>query len=186
MAPSPTPTSIPNPIPVGRLLRTSEGVDLVLTRDFALPVEEVWAAVTEPDRTALWFGPWEGDGAPGGSVRVRMVFEEEGPSTEVTVEVCEAPHRLILTTVDEAGSWRLELKLSGTTGEAADGGTDAAPGTELQFIQHLRTEDGLGEIGPGWEYYLDKLSASLDGTPHRTFDDYYPAQKAYFEGLTAE
>ena len=173
----------PTLTPTGRLLRTPDGVDLVLTRGFALPVEEVWAALTESARTALWFGPWEGDGAPGGSARVRMLFEEETPWIELHIETCEAPHRLIVTTVDEAGSWRLELKLSGTPGD----GSGAEPGgTELSFIQHLRTEAGVGEIGPGWEYYLDKLRASLDGTPQPVFEDYYPAQKSYFEDLTVE
>ncbi|MET4920834.1 SRPBCC family protein [Streptomyces sp. PSRA5] len=171
------------PTPTGRLLRAPDGVDLVLTRGFALPVQEVWAAVTEPARTALWFGPWEGDGVPGGAARVRMVFEERTPWIELRIEACEAPHHLIVTTVDESGSWRLELRLSGTPAEGADPDTG---GTELQFIQHLRTEAGAGEIGAGWEYYLDKLRASLDGTPQPVFEDYYPAQKAYFEGLRAE
>lgn len=183
MAPTPAPAPTPPPAPTGRLLRTPDGVDLVLTRGFALPVEEVWAALTESARTALWFGPWEGDGGPGGSVRVRMVFEEEKPWTELRIEACEAPTRLVVTTVDEAGSWRLELKLSGTSGDGTGAGSDA---TELTFIQHLRTEAGVGEIGPGWEYYLDNLRGSLDGTPQPVFEDYYPARKAYFEGLTAE
>ncbi|MEV8417463.1 SRPBCC domain-containing protein [Streptomyces niveus] len=183
MTPTPAPSPAPTPVPTGRLLRTADGVDLVLTRGFALPVEEVWAALTESARTALWFGPWEGDGGPGTTARVRLLFEEETPWTELRVEACEAPTRLVVTTVDEAGSWRLELKLSGTSGDGTGAGPDA---TELTFVQHLSTEEGVGEIGPGWEYYLDKLRASLDGGPQPVFEDYYPAQKAYFEDLTAE
>ena len=41
----------------------------------------------------------------------------------------------------------------------------------------------VGSMGPGWEYYLDLLVASRDGGPAPAFDDYYPAQKAYYEGL---
>lgn len=177
-----TPPSPPKPTPTGRLLDTPDGVDLVLTRRFALAAEEVWAAVTDPARTALWFGPWEGDGALGGTVRLRMLFEDETPWTEVHIDACEAPRRLVVSTVDEAGSWKLELRLLGGTGGGTDGSTD---GTELQFIHHLRTEAGVGDIGPGWEYYLDMLRASLDGGPRPVFEDYYPAQKAYFESLTA-
>ncbi|TXL87886.1 SRPBCC family protein [Streptomyces sp. IB2014 016-6] len=173
--------TIPSPTPTGRLLRTPDGVDLVLTRAFPLPVEEVWAAVTESARTARWFGPWEGDGAPGAAVRVRLAFEEGEPWTELRVEACEAPHRLVVSTVDEAGSWNLELRLSGTSEGPSDTG-----GTELHFVQHRDTGAGLGEIGPGWEYYLDLLRAYLDGAPRPEFEDYYPAQKAYFEELTAE
>jgi hypothetical protein len=44
----------------------------------------------------------------------------------------------------------------------------------------------VGEIGPGWEYYLDNLVASRGDGPLPTFDTYYPAQKAYFMGLTSE
>jgi hypothetical protein len=40
-------------------------------------------------------------------------------------------------------------------------------------------------VGPGWEYYLDNLVASRDGAPLPDFDDYYPAQAAYYESLTA-
>ncbi|WP_405801412.1 SRPBCC domain-containing protein [Streptomyces sp. NBC_01506] len=137
----------PTPTPTGRLLRTPEGVDLVLTRAFALPVEEVWAAVTEPARTARWFGPWEGDGAPGGTARVRMVFEEQEPWIELRVEACEAPYRLVVSTADEAGAWNLELKLAGTSA----GAVDVPGGTEIQLIQHRESAAGLGEIGAGWE-----------------------------------
>lgn len=46
-----------------------DGSDLVLSRESGAPVEEVRADVTDPERTARWFGPWEGDGAPGRKVR---------------------------------------------------------------------------------------------------------------------
>ncbi|GGT95339.1 hypothetical protein GCM10010177_62980 [Actinomadura citrea] len=37
-----------------------------------------------------------------------------------------------------------------------------------------------GEIGPGWEYYLDMLVAARDGSPEPDFDAYFPAMKPYF------
>jgi hypothetical protein len=51
----------------------------------------------------------------------------------------------------------------------------------LRFTQHLTTTDAVGEVGPGWEYYLDALVAAREERPLPVFDDYYPAQKAYFE-----
>ena len=36
---------------------------------------------------------------------------------------------------------------------------------------------------PGWEYYLDLLVAARDGGPTPEWDDYYPAQKGYYEAL---
>ncbi|GAA0714724.1 SRPBCC family protein [Dactylosporangium roseum] len=160
------------PPPTGRLFPTATGTDLVLTRTFRAPLEDVWASVTESDRTARWFGPWEGDAGPGRTVKVQMAFEEQQPWMDLHIDACEAPRRLAVSAVDDTGRWRLELLLSETDGR-----------TELRLVHHLDTTDGVGEIGPGWEYYLDMLVAARDGTPRPAFDDYYPAMAPYFAGL---
>ncbi|GAB2957404.1 SRPBCC family protein [Saccharothrix stipae] len=160
------------PTPTGRLFRTEAGSDLVLTRTFRALADDVWASLTEPERTARWFGPWEGEGAPGRTVKVQLVFEEQEPWAEVRIDACDPPRRLALSMVDEAGTWRLELLLSEVDGV-----------TELRLVHHLSTEEGMGEVGPGWEYYLDMLVASRAGAPLPAFDDYYPSQKPYFEAL---
>ncbi|MEU0688635.1 SRPBCC family protein [Streptomyces uncialis] len=162
------------PQPTGRLFRSADGDELILTRTFRAPVEDVWASVTDPERTVRWFGPWEGHGAPGRTVRVRLVFEEGEPWSEVRIDTCEPPRRLVVTTQDDYGSWRLEIRLTGTD----DGHT------RLALVHHLTGTEGLGEVGPGWEYYLDRLVTSRDGGDPPEFGAYYPAQKAYFEGLT--
>lgn len=41
-----------NPTPTGRVVRTSSGYDLVVTRRFSAPIDDVWAGVTESERTA--------------------------------------------------------------------------------------------------------------------------------------
>ncbi|MCX4902921.1 SRPBCC family protein [Streptomyces sp. NBC_00878] len=160
------------PTPSARLTSTADGHDLIVTRSFRAPIGDVWASVTEPERTALWFGPWEGDAAPGRTVRVRMAYEEGEAWTEVRIDACEPPRRLAVSTSDDAGDWHMELRLSESAGT-----------TELQLVHHLTTTKGIGEIGPGWEYYLDMLVASRDGTRAPSFDDYYPAQQAHFESL---
>jgi uncharacterized protein YndB with AHSA1/START domain len=160
------------PPPTGRLFRTDAGSDLVLTRDFRAPIEDVWASVTESDRTARWFGPWEGDPGPGRTIKVQMVHEEQAPWMDLRIDACEPPRRLALSATDEFGDWRIELLLS-----EADGST------RLRLVQHLDTLDNLGEIGPGWEYYLDMLVAARDGSPVPDFDAYFPAMKPYFDQL---
>lgn len=162
-----------NRIPTGQLFRTGTGSDLVLTRTFPAPIDDVWASLTEPERTARWFGPWEGTAAPGRTVKVQMAFEEQQPWGDLHIDACDPPHRLAVSMTDEAGAWRMELLLS-----EADGTT------QLRLVHHLDTEDGLGEVGPGWEYYLDLLAAARDGSPEPRFDDYYPAMKPYFERLS--
>jgi len=158
--------------PTGELFRTGSGSDLVLTRTFRASADDVWAGITESDRTARWFGPWEGDAAPGRTIKVRMAFEEGAPWMDMRIDACDPPRRLALSATDEHGTWRVELLVSEDNGS-----------TRLRFVQHLETEEGLGEIGPGWEYYLDMLVAAYDGSPRPSFDDYYPAMKPYFTEL---
>ncbi|GIM96213.1 SRPBCC family protein [Paractinoplanes toevensis] len=155
-----------SPIPTGRLF----GDDLVLTRTFRAPIDDVWASLTEPDRTAHWFGPWEGDAGPGRMIKVQMVHEEGKPWMDMTIEACEPPRRLSVSNVNDYGSWHLELEL-----------TEAAGVTELRFTHHLTEKDNPGEVGPGWEYYLDGLVAARENRPHPSFDDYYPSMKEHFE-----
>nr|BFE72843.1 hypothetical protein GCM10020092_061440 [Actinoplanes digitatis] len=128
--------------------------------------------MTESDRTARWFGAWQGDAAPGRMIKVQMAFEETEPWFDVRIDACEPPRRLAVSTSDESGGWRLELLLSHADGR-----------TELRLVHHLDTTDGVGEMGPGWEYYLDMLVAARDGLPAPSFDDYLPAMKPYYEAL---
>ncbi|MFC0430661.1 SRPBCC family protein [Kutzneria buriramensis] len=159
--------------PTGRLVPTADGRRLVLTRTFRAPIEDVWASVTESDRTARWFGPWKGDAAPGRMIQIQMSQEDQGPWIDKRIDACDPPHRLALS--DGSGGKRIELLLSHADGL-----------TELQLVHHLDPADETGAMGPGWEYYLDMLVASRDDLPTPSFDDYYPAMKAYYESLSAE
>ncbi|MGW5686847.1 hypothetical protein [Nonomuraea sp. NPDC003754] len=91
-------------------------------------------------------------------MKLQAAFEENAPWSDVLVEACDPPRRLALSTTDQYGTWRLELLLS-----------EAVGATELRLVQHLVTEEGLGEVGPGWEYYLDMLVSARDGSPRPDF-----------------
>jgi uncharacterized protein YndB with AHSA1/START domain len=158
-----------SPRPTGRLFDK----DLELIRTYRAPIDDVWASVTEPERTARWFGRWEGEGAVGRTIKVQMAFEENAPWTELRIDACEPPRRLAVSGSEAAGGWRLELLLSEQNGT-----------TELKFVHHLDSVDNVGDIGPGWEYYLDLLTSAREGTPQPNFfEEYYPAMKAYYSGL---
>jgi uncharacterized protein YndB with AHSA1/START domain len=152
-----------SPTPTGRLF----GNDLVLTRTFHAPVADVWASLTDPERTARWFGPWKGDAAPGRTIQIQMMHEDSQPWMDMTIDACEPPRRLALSSVHD---WHLDIVL-----------TESGGVTELRFTQHLTDPQGVGEIGPGWEYYLDALVASRDDRPAPQWDDYYPAMKKHFD-----
>ncbi|NQX27702.1 SRPBCC domain-containing protein [Microbacteriaceae bacterium VKM Ac-2854] len=148
--------------PSGTLERVSDdAVDLILVRRFDAPIEDVWASITDPARTALWFGPWRGERP---EIEVQMVFEEGQPWFGATVSACEAPRLLRLT-----GGMDLELRLEGNT--------------TLTFVHRLGSAADAESYGPGWEYYLDQLVASRTGAPLPAFADYDPAQRAYYRGL---
>jgi len=163
------------PTPTGRLVRTAEGRDLVIVRTFRAPIEDVWASITESERTARWWGRWTGEPGPGRTILVTHTFEGEGPPSEMLIEACEPPSHLALRSESNYGVLRLEAHLSEANGV-----------TELRFTQHLDPQLNVGDWGPGWEYYLDNLVASRTGDKLPDFNDYYPAQKAYYLELSAE
>jgi uncharacterized protein YndB with AHSA1/START domain len=154
-----------SPTPTGHV----RGKDLIVTRTFQAPIEDVWTSVTKPESTARWIGSWEGDAGPGKTVRFQMLHEKGQPWADMLIEACEAPRHLAVMTKDDVGEWRLELTLT-QTGDT----------TELRFVHHLSDPKLAGDVGPGWEYYLDMLVAAREGKALPSFDDYYPAQKAHY------
>ena len=160
-----------------QLVPGDRGPDLILSRSFAAGIEDVWATLTDPARTTKWYGPWVGDGSAGHTIRVQMRFEDGEPWLPMHVDACDRPTRLALSMLEEQGDWRLELVLAETAGS-----------TRMSLIHHLTGVDGLGEIGPGWEYYLDLFSEAVRGaaagaTTMPVFADYYPARAAVFTTL---
>jgi uncharacterized protein YndB with AHSA1/START domain len=151
------------------LRRGERGTQLVLERRFNAAIEDVWLSVTDPASLGRWIGPWEGDATPGKTVRWQMAFEEGAPWCDATIEVCDPPRRLVVTTNDAAGTWRLELSL-----------TPRGESTLLTFVQHDIDGASAGDVGPGWEYYLDRLVASRQGSAMPAFAAYYPAQKQHY------
>lgn len=151
---------------------------MVLTRTFHAPIADVWAAVTEPDRMSRWIGTWEGDPASG-SVQFRMTAEgEDVASQQWEIKVCEPPHTLVVHTAVVSGGWDLGLHLD------EQGGV-----TTLEFTQVIHDPAVLEMVGPGWEYYLDRLVAAETHHDLSAIDfdrDYYPALSAYYASLLPE
>ena len=141
--------------PVGRREERDGRPTLVLERTFLAPASDVWAALTEPDRLVRWIGTWSGDPASG-AVMFRMTAEGEDVAAEaVTIHECDPPRRLELTIANSdepSGQWHLELDLS-----------EAAGVTTLTFAQRLHDPALAKDVGPGWEYYLDRLVAAQAG-----------------------
>ena len=164
------------PTPTGRREERAGRQFLVMERRFEAPIDAVWAAITEPERLARWIGTWTGDPASG-AVDFRMLFEGEGAAIEVfTIDACRPPTRLELTSTAPFDGvtpveWHLELDL------VERGGV-----TTLTFAQSVPEPTMAESVGPGWEYYLDRLvAAEVVGDPAAIdFDDYYPSQSGHY------
>jgi uncharacterized protein YndB with AHSA1/START domain len=160
------------PQPTGKVTSGDAGTfELALTRSFDAPIADVWASLTDPERTAEWIGPWRGEAGAGRTVELRMSFEEGADWNAVRIDVCEPP-RVLRVTASGAGKgeeWLLEVRLA-----------EKGDQTELTFV-HFLADPAVAEMsGPGWEYYLDLLVASRAGVPRPEWDDYFPAQLEYY------
>lgn len=145
-----------------------EGNDLVLTRTFAAPIEDVWTSLTSSESTARWYGSWSGTPGTGNTIKIKLLFEQGAPESEAHIDACEPPRRLALSTT---GPWGVKLDIS-----LKQIGTK----TELRFVHHLSDRKLARDMGPGWEYYLDNFVAARAGEKLPTFEEYYPSMQAHY------
>ncbi|UUZ60271.1 SRPBCC family protein [Nocardioides sp. B-3] len=147
---------------------------VVFERTFKAPIADVWAAVTESDRLSRWIGRWSGDPASG-SVTFFMTAEaEDAPAETIWIDECVEPNRLVMRSArpdDHSEVWSRQVDL------AERGGV-----TTLTFAREIVNVELAQSVGPGWDYYLDRMvAAETGGDPAAIdFDDYYPAFAAYY------
>ena len=126
-------------------LGTGEAHVVRLQRTYDSPIEDVWEALTTPERISRWFLPLSGDMRLGG----RYQFEGQAGGSIVA---CERPNRLLVTWVyppseDESGASEVEIRLT-------PAGDDA---TTLELVHTAFVPDemwdtfGPGAVGVGWE-----------------------------------
>jgi hypothetical protein len=112
------------------------------TRTFDTTVEDLWSAITDPERLPRWFLPVSGD------LRVGGRFQIEG-NAGGEVLACDAPHRLEITwEFGEQVSW-VEVVLSPT-----DDGSARFVLTHTAPVDPHWGEFGPGAVGIGWDLAL--------------------------------
>lgn len=164
------------PTPTGTVADGPLEQEVQLVRQFHAPIDVVWAAVTESPRLERWIGRWDGDPTTG-HVQFFMTAEgEDVPAEQVQITECTAPYRLAIVTSSDTPEgpqqWRIRIELSHDAGV-----------TTLLFAQVVVND--LASVGPGWEYYLDRLAAVLNGGDLGAvvWDDYFPAMSTYYAAL---
>jgi uncharacterized protein YndB with AHSA1/START domain len=138
-------------------IAAGEGRTVRLLRTYDAPIDDVWDAVTNPERISRWFLPISGDFRVGGR------YQLEGNAGGAIV-ACERPNRLRVTWVyaqtgSPADVSELEVRLSATGDEAT-----------LLELEHTAVvpdeawgEYGPGAVGVGWDGALLGLSLHLQG-----------------------
>ncbi|MDQ4119259.1 MAG: SRPBCC domain-containing protein [Actinomycetota bacterium] len=120
-----------------------------LERRYPSDVEEVWDALTDPERIARWFLPVSGD------LRVGGRFATEG-NADGEIRVCDRPSRLVLTWGGPDSVVALQL---------TPDGTDATVLALEHTVPSAFVPDGSGAlyVGPGWDGALLGLGLYLSG-----------------------
>ena len=138
-------------------IAAGEGRAIRLRRTYDAPVEDVWDALTSPERITRWFLPISGDYRVGGQ------YQLEG-NAGGEILTCERPHRLRVTWVyGEVASpsdvSELEVRL-----------TPAGEGTTTLELEHTAIvpderwdQFGPGAVGVGWDGGLLGLTLHLRG-----------------------
>jgi uncharacterized protein YndB with AHSA1/START domain len=120
-------------------------------RSWPDPVEDVWSALTEPDRMARWIGTYDGERAVGGTGTFTMTHEQEPAGEPMAIEECDPPQRLVVSWVGQE-DWRLEVDLWEEGGRAV-----------LRFRQVFAAGVDVADFAGGWHWYLDKFDAEVTG-----------------------
>ena len=157
--------------PTGSSQPDGEQVTLTLQRTLRFTPTQVWAALTDPAQLSPWIGTWTGDPMQGFVTFFMTAEGDDVTGTRYEIKRCLAEQALRVTASTDFGEWDILITL-GAAGE----------GTALTFTQFAVAASAAGEIGPGWEYYLSRLTAHLQGSDPTTiaWDFYYPVLREYY------
>lgn len=115
-----------------------------------------------------------------GAVAFRMTAESpDAPEETIHIDECDAPRRLTMRSArpdDHTLEWLWQVDL-----------TEADGVTTLTFAQEVGDTTFAESVGPGWDYYLDRMVAAETGGDLGAidFDDYFPAFAGHFRSELA-
>lgn len=136
---------------IGSIRRLDDGKGAVTMEDFYdTDIEDLWSAVTHPDRLARRLATVDGELRLGGRIHAKFTSDNEGPGR---IDVCDAPRRLQVTfepgTPDET---IVEANLTAVGGR-----------TRLIIEERGLPLGHLPGYGAGWQTHAEDLAACLAG-----------------------
>jgi uncharacterized protein YndB with AHSA1/START domain len=138
-------------------LRSAEATGVVRMEDrLDTGIDDVWSALSDPGRLALWYGEVEGDFRLGGEYRAQLFAS--GWEGTGRVEACEPPKRLLvrIKDADEPSENDIEITLT------ADGDQ-----TIVSWEERGMPLDLLSAYGAGVQLHVEDLADHLAGRERR-------------------
>ena len=140
----------------GRMRALDDTTGAVRVEDvYDTGIDDLWDACTTPERLARWIAEVTGEARVGETVDVVFTSTWSG---RARIEVCEAPHHLLLTTepgADDEGQIEAWLTAEGSR-------------TRLVVEERGLPVGALHFYGAGWQAHLEDLgrALALDGPAH--------------------
>jgi len=143
-------------------LRSSDGKGIVCMEDrYDTDIDDLWSALTDPDRLVRWYGRVEGDLRPGG--QFRLYVEDADADATGRVEACEPPRRLRVTSRETDDSYQ-----RGNGVPPYDGVIEAtltADGDQTILVIEVQgmPVDVVAFYGAGWQIHVENLAVYVAG-----------------------
>jgi uncharacterized protein YndB with AHSA1/START domain len=157
-------------------LHSVDGEGVVRMEDrFDTGIDDLWGALTDPDRLVRWYGEVEGELSQGGEFTVRIALAGERAGR---VEACEPPQHLLLEMRDpEARPGQPER----TVIEARL----ISEGAQTRLVWETRglPVDLLPAYGAGIQIHVEHLADYISGREFRLDDTRWDELFAAYESL---
>jgi len=139
-------------------LSAGEAKVVKLSRSYPADAEDVWDALTTPERLARWFLPVSGD------LRVGGTYQLEG-NAGGEIRACEPPRRLQLTWIMGPPEGPEDSSIVDVVLEPDPdlGGTRLTLTHTAVVPPEMWDTFGPGAVGVGWELGVVSLAAHLEG-----------------------
>lgn len=157
--------------PTGHYTLKPDGLYLQFDRLFHAPIEDVWFSLTNPNAMKSWIGTYTGRPETG-AVKFHMEFEDSDEWQNVSILECSPPHRFLADSGPGPSGVRVFCHL-------VEGGGM----TTLTLGQRLQSPADAATMGPGWDFYLDRLTAARAGRALPDWEQYYPAFSSHYKEL---